>query len=93
MVRGRAKVQVSTVTITVPDGSSSEVTVHARVRAHYYPDPGTTDLPAPIHGEVSAAFDVRRVQSSSGTRLLIRPSSQDAKIQFIAAPGTGLSCG
>ena len=93
MVRGRAKLQVATVTITVPDGSSSEVTVRAHVRAHYYPDPGTSDLPAPIHGEVSAAFDVRKVPSSSGTRLLIRPSSQDANIQFIAAPGTGLSCG
>jgi peroxiredoxin len=91
VVRGRAKLQVATITITVPDGSSSEVTVRAHVRARYYPDPGTSELPAPIHGEVSAGFDVRKVPSSSGTRLLIRPSSQDAKIQFIAAPGTGLS--
>jgi hypothetical protein len=35
---------------------------------------------------------VRKVQSSSGTRLLIRPSSQDAKIQFMAfMAGTGLT--
>jgi hypothetical protein len=93
VVRGTAKLQVSSVTITVPDGSSSEVIVHARVRAHYYPDPGTTDMPAPVHGDVSAAFDVRTVQFSRRfrTRLLIQPSSQDSKIQFITAPGTGLN--
>ena len=91
VVRGRVKLQVSSVTVAVPDGSSSEVTVQARVRAHYFPDPGTPDLPGPVHGEVCAAFDVRKVQSSSGARLLIRPSSQDSKIQFVAAPGTGLT--
>ncbi len=91
VVRGMVKLQVSSVTVAVPDGSSSEVTVHARVRAHYYPDPGTTDMPAPVHGEVRAAFDVRKVQSPSGARLLIQPSSQDSKIQFVAAPGTGLT--
>src|SRR5215470_16963180 len=55
------------------------------------PDAGTTDLPAPIHGDVHAAYEVRRIQTGSGTRLLISPSSQDAKIQFTAAPGSGLS--
>src|SRR2546430_5415924 len=75
----------------MPDGSTSEVTVQARIRAHYDPDPGTTDLTAPVHGEVRAAFDVRKVQSSSGARLLIRPSSQDSKIQFVAAAGAGLT--
>ena len=91
VVRGLVKLQVSSVTITVPDGSSSEVTVHARVRAHYYPDPNTTDMPAPVHGDVRATFDVRTVQSQSRTRLLIQPSPQDSKIQFVAAPGTGLN--
>ena len=91
VVRGMVKLQVSSVTVSVPDGSSSEVTVHARIRAHYYPDPGTTDLPAPVHGDVHAAFDVRMVQSPLGRQLVIQPSSEDSKIQFIAAPGTGLT--
>jgi hypothetical protein len=64
--------------------------VHAGIRAQYYPDTGTSDLPAPIHGDVHAGFDVRRAQTGSGTRLVISPSSQDAKIQFTAAPGSGL---
>jgi peroxiredoxin len=90
VVRGLAKFQVSSVNISVPSGSSSEVTVHARIRAHYYPDPGTTILPAPVHGDLQIAFDVRKVRFHSGMRLVIQPSSQDSKIQFTAASGTGL---
>jgi peroxiredoxin len=89
--RGTAKLQLATVGISVPSGSSSEVVVHAHVRGHYYPDPNTTNLPAPVHGDVEAAFGVRTVRSSAGTRLLIQPTSQDSKIRFIAAPGSGLS--
>lgn len=90
VVRGLVKLQVSTVTITVPAGSSSEITVNARIRIHYYPDPGTTAMPAPLHGDLSAAFDVRKVSTPSATRLAISPSPHDAKIQFVPAPGTGL---
>jgi peroxiredoxin len=91
VVRGLVKFQVSSVTITVPGGSSSEVTVHASIRAHYYPDPDTTILPAPVHGDLHIGFDVRKMGSHSGTKLVIRPSSDDSKIQFTAAPGTGLN--
>jgi hypothetical protein len=91
VVRGLAKLQAASATITVAQGSSSEITVNAGIRAQYYPDTGTTDLPAPIHGDVHAAYEVRRIQTGSGAKLLISPSSQDAKIQFTAAPGSGLS--
>jgi hypothetical protein len=90
-LRGLARLQVSSPTITVPVGSSSEITVYANIRAAYYPDPGTPDLPAPIHGVMQAAFEVRKSLTSLGARLLISPSSDDSKIQFIAAPGSGLS--
>lgn len=91
VVRGRAKLQVSSITVTVPDGSSTEVVIRAAVRAQYYPDPGTTELPPSVHGEVRATFDVRQTPHGTGRRLLIRPSAQDAKIDFTAAPGSGLS--
>jgi peroxiredoxin len=90
-VRGRVKVQLSSATLSVPSGSTSKVTVHAHVRAHYYPDPETGALPAPIHGEVQAVFDVRNTGTGANRKLLIKPSSQDSEIQFIAAPGSGLS--
>src|SRR5438046_508185 len=47
-------------------------------------------LPAPVHGDLHIGFDVHKVQSHSGMRLVIQPSSQDSKIQFTAASGTGL---
>jgi peroxiredoxin len=100
VVRGLTNLQVASPTITVPEGSSSEVTVNAGIRAHYYPDSGTLDLPAPVHGEVEAAFEVRVSYPISLDRplprhatLFIAPSSQDAKIQFHAAPGSGVSAG
>jgi peroxiredoxin len=91
IVRGAARTQLSSPTLSLPAGSTSEVTVHAWVRAQYTPDPGTTDLPQPVHGEVHATFDVR-LQSFRGDRqqLLIQPSAQDGKIQFLAASGSGL---
>ncbi len=91
VVKGRARLQLSTVRLSVAEGSTSEVTVHADVRAHYDADPATTPLPAPVNGEVRAAFEVRKVATRGRTRLLIRPSQQDEKIDFIAAPGSGLS--
>jgi peroxiredoxin len=91
VVRGMAKVQVSSLKITVPNASSSEVALHARVRAHYYPDPGTADLPAPVHGDLHATLDVRVVQAPTGAQLVIHPSSDDSKIQFVAVPGSGLT--
>jgi peroxiredoxin len=109
-VRGTVKVQLASPTLSLTAGSTSEVTVHVGVRAHYYPDPGTTDMPKPVHGEVQAAFEVRQagplvfemsrsreehaVHPPPGVfrrRLLIQPSSDDNKIQFITALGTGLS--
>jgi peroxiredoxin len=59
-VRGTVKVQLASPTLSLTAGSTSEVTVHVGVRAHYYPDPGTTDMPKPVHGEVQAAFEVRQ---------------------------------
>ncbi|MGZ9159106.1 MAG: TlpA family protein disulfide reductase, partial [Nitrospira sp.] len=91
VVRGRVKLQVSSITITVPNGSSTEVIIHADIRAQYYPDPGTTEMPPSVHGEVRAAFDVRQTPHGAGRRLLIQPSAQDAKIEFIASPGSGLT--
>ena len=90
VVRGRVKLQVGSVSITVPAGSSTEVTIHAGVRAQYYPDPGAGEMPQPVHGEVHAAFDITKVPHGTGRRLLIRISAQDNKIHFIAAPGSGL---
>src|SRR5262249_45288314 len=70
---------------------TSEITAHLNIRARYYPDAGTDSMPEPVHGEVQATFEVRQQSTSVfGRRLLIHPSSDDSRIQFVTAPGTGL---
>jgi hypothetical protein len=93
VVRGTAKVQASTPTITLPQGSTSEVTVHCQIRARYRPDPGTAALPEPIHGEVQATFFVEyNPWGSNGNSVLdVKVTADDAKILFVPAPGTSLT--
>ena len=91
VVRGLAKMQLSSFGITVTQGSTSEVTVSTALRARYYPDQGAAQLPVPIHGTVQATFKVRKINTASGPKLIILPSTDDSKIQFIAAPGSGMT--
>ena len=92
--RGRVKLQLSSPTIVLADGATSEATLLTDVRAHYDPDSGAGTIAAadhPLHGEVRAAFELSVLSSASGRKLSVRPSSKDSKIEFIAASGTGLT--
>jgi peroxiredoxin len=92
--RGRVKLQLSSPTIILADGATSEATLVTNVRAHYDPDSGAGEIATadhPLHGEVRAAFELSVLSSASGRKLSVRPSSKDSKIQFIAAAGTGLT--
>src|SRR5262249_39461529 len=89
--RGRVRLQLSSPTISVTSGSSSEVSVHISVRAHYYPDANTDPLPEPLHGEIQAALELLQVGPDTDRRLVIRPSADENKIRFVPAPGTGLT--
>ena len=92
--RGRVKLQLSSPTIILADGATSEATLLTDVRAHYDPDSGAGAIAAadhPLHGEVRAAFELSVLSSASGRKLSVRPSSKDSKIQFTAAAGTGLT--
>ena len=94
IVRGTARVQVSTPTITLPQGSTSEVNARVQVRAHYTPDPGTLVLPDPVHGEVRATFSVHPkalVRYFGKPMLEVAPTADDSRIQFVPAPGSGMS--
>jgi peroxiredoxin len=92
-VRGTVQVQLASPTLSLPSGSTSEITAHVNIRARYYPDAGTDPMPEPVHGEVQATFEVHRQRfiPHVGRQFVIQPSSQDSKIQFVTAPGTGLS--
>ena len=52
--RGRVKLQLSSPTIALADGATSEATLLTDVRAHYDPDSGAGEIAAaghPLHGE------------------------------------------
>jgi peroxiredoxin len=92
--RGRVKLQLSSPTIILADGATSEATLQTDVRAHYDPDSGAGEIAAadhPLHGEVRAVFELSVLSSASGRKLSVRPSSKDSEIEFIAAAGTGLT--
>ncbi len=89
LVRGTAKAQVSTPTVTLRPNATSEVTATFRVRVLFFPQPGSKPLGAPIHGEVRATFDVDLQEGPGGKTLLdVTPSTDDGEIQFVPAPGT-----
>jgi peroxiredoxin len=83
-VRGLADVQISTPAISLVQ---SEVVVHVYVRAHYYPASDTPPLPEPIHGEVRISYQLAPKNNS----LEVVIPSDDGKIQFFPAPGSGMS--
>lgn len=89
-VRGTAQVQVCTPRVTFPAGSISEVTAHVELRANYVPDPGTLNLPEPVHGEVEITFKVQPGVADGVDVLDVQIPNDANKIQFKSAPGTGL---
>jgi peroxiredoxin len=97
IVRGTVRAQLASPTLSMPEGSTTEVTFHVGVRAHYWPDAGTVPMPEPVHGEVQATYEVKVVLNIRDHRrplrrkLLITASSNDSKIRFVPAPGSNLS--
>ena len=90
-VRGTARVQLSTPTISMPLTSVSQVTAKVQIRAHYTPDPGTVKLRQPIHGEVRVTFSAEP-KPWGGKRVLdVKPVEGDDKIVFLPAAGSGLT--
>ena len=93
VIRGTVKVQISALTVTFPEGTTSEATVRCQVRALYMPDPGTLALPAPIHGEVQIGFVVKyHAMGGNGQPVLeVEVTGDDGKILFTPAAGTSLT--
>lgn len=90
-VVGTAWVQLSPPRVSFPPGSTSEVTVHIEVRAHYEPDPNTQSLPGPIHGEVQATYSLEQMIPKyhfDQKFLVVNLTADDNKIKFLPAQGT-----
>lgn len=91
-VRGLVEFQVSTPMISFAPGVADAVTIRANVRARYLPDPGFAQLPEPIHGEVRAVYLIQPKTLPDGRKALgVKVSPDDTQLQFVAAPGSGLT--
>ncbi len=89
-VGGTAHIQLSNPTISILRGM--DLMVHVFVRAHYFPDQNTPDLPAPVHGEVQIVYHITPVTLSSGKKVLRIPApTDDGAIQFIPEGSTGMT--
>jgi thiol-disulfide isomerase/thioredoxin len=93
--RGIVRVQLSAPAISLPPGSTSEVTVHVHARAHYTGNPGTLALPEPVHGEVRAtcSVTVKSLETFGSAKKILEVNlpQEDSKIQFHPAQGISLS--
>ena len=90
-IRGVAEVQLSTPTISLNPGSTSEVTVEVRVRAHLHPDPGSAAMPEWIHGDVRAVYRTTAVMVSGQRKIRVQPPTQDNQVQFTPVGSSGLT--
>ncbi|HEY5741122.1 MAG TPA: hypothetical protein VIS99_01165, partial [Terrimicrobiaceae bacterium] len=91
IVRGLVQAQLSTLSVTFPKNTTSEVTVHCQIRALYIPDASTAPLPVPIHGEVKIGFEAHYHGSGNNPSLEVKVTTDDNKILFAPAPGTSLT--
>jgi peroxiredoxin len=65
-LRGKAFLQLSAPTMTVPDASGRRATAHIQVRARYFPDPDTMAMPEYIQGELQLTLDVNQISTQVG---------------------------
>jgi peroxiredoxin len=91
LVRGFVQAQLSTLSVTFPKDTTSEVTVHCQIRALYIRDASTVALPAPIHGEIRIGFEAHYQATGNGPLLKVNVTDDDNKIFFVPAAGTSLT--
>ena len=90
-ISGTAFAQISTPTILLRTGTTSQIILQVDVRARFYPDSGTAALPEPIHGQVHAVYKARTKTVNGRKVVHVDPPASDADVNFYAASGTGLS--
>ncbi len=91
-VQGIIEVQVSTPTITLVANSSTRVTAHFEIMAHYIADDSPSTLPEFVHGELQVTFSILQ-QAAGGNNSLLTMDIQAANLEvnFISDSGLPLS--
>ena len=88
-VQGIIEVQVSTPTITLVANSSTRVTAHFEIMAHYIADDPASTLPEFVHGELQVTFSVLQ-QAAGNKNSLLTMDIQAANLEVNFIPDAGL---
>ncbi len=88
-VQGIIEVQVSTPTITLVSNSSTQVTAHYEIMAHYIADDLASTVPEFVHGELQVTFSVLQ-QATGGNNSLLTMDIQAANLEVNFIPDAGL---
>ncbi len=82
---GKAQVQLSPLTVAVPDSKGADLSVSLQLMSRYFPDPHTSPLAEFIRGEVQITAAVSQVASQVGNTLDIDFKADSAVINFAPA--------
>ena len=88
-VQGIIEVQVSTPTITLVANSSTRVTAHYEIMAHYIADDPASTVPEFVHGELQVTFSILQ-QAAGGNNSLLTMDIQAANLEVNFIPDAGL---
>src|ERR1700690_88421 len=88
-VQGIIEVQVSTPTITLVANSSTRVTAHYEIMAHYIADNPASTVPEFVHGELQVTFSVLQ-QAAGGKNSLLTMDIQATNLEVNFIPDAGL---
>jgi hypothetical protein len=82
-IKGRAQLQLSPPTISVPDNSGTNVTVKMEMRCRYFPDKDTPRLAEFIRGDLSITAPVSRVASQVARVVQIDIKGVNVQASFV----------
>jgi peroxiredoxin len=84
-LQGVAQAQLSAPTMGVPDDSGTNVELRMRMRARYFPDPGTRGMPEFSRGEIRITVRVDQVASQVGNVIDIDLKADSVDLEFTPA--------
>jgi peroxiredoxin len=82
-IKGRAQLQLSPPTISVPDNTGTNVTVKMEMRCRYFPDKDTPRLAEFIRGDLSITAPVSRVASQVARLVQIDIKGVNVQASFV----------
>jgi hypothetical protein len=92
-LRGHLQVQVSTPSVSIPDGPAGRASISVDVYAWFRAALGSTPAPEFLHGTLRFTTAISIVECQDNTLAEIDVGASSADVSFTPAPGTTLAAG